>query len=662
MLLKLAPETVRLRRMAKAFAAGELSEAEYRSARRAIIDNFSEVPPEDDNTRPRWAEAETLPRLEVEQTMSRMTLDGKPGGYGSRRWLWLLALAGVLGAALLGLPTTWAAGPEVPPVSQREPDPASSPRLPVRQVQVEWGAADRGNLPAGRLAALQARADQALEAQQARNLPGPHGFTASELEELARFLNVLGVHQGDRTLDVADARDLGALIRDQKQRRGVSVAELEEIAREVQSALREQGYFLAVAYLPAQPLVDGLVRMEVLPGRLGDIVIEGGELGFATGAFSDLVGQPLTLSGVTSRLQALNALPGVTAQASFGTGSEVGETRLRLDVLERRRWVAGVRVDNHGDDLTGDQQFGLSASWLSPRGVGDRLNVGALLTADPANQTYGYLEYDTPVGAGYRLAASIANNDFTWDDPRGFEGRGLMFDVAVRRSLMQARSAGLTLVLAAARHSLEWDDIDQYDGVDQDITLGGLGVLAHRVWDGPQIATDLAAKLSMGRVDGDRFAEQGSTFWLFELDADAWMPVSLPLLPDGQKLRVRLAGQWSDGLLPATRRFALGGAYRVRGFDRGEFLADRGLLLGLEARAPVQLGELLLFSETAYGDDLAEQGGRWAHLTTVGLGWEAQLLPGLSSRFSWAIPVAAKGSGDIDDDGSRLYWSLRYEH
>ena len=39
-LMKLAPETVRLRRVAKAHAMGEFSLAEYRQARREVIDNF----------------------------------------------------------------------------------------------------------------------------------------------------------------------------------------------------------------------------------------------------------------------------------------------------------------------------------------------------------------------------------------------------------------------------------------------------------------------------------------------------------------------------------------------------------------------------------------------------------------------------------------------
>jgi hemolysin activation/secretion protein len=474
---------------------------------------------------------------------------------------------------------------------------------------------------------------------------------------------VLGVHQGDGGLDAADARDLSALIREQKTRRGVSVAQLEEVAEAVQAELRGQGYFLAAAYLPAQRLADGVARIEVLPGRLGDIVVEGGDAAPVTGAFSPLLGQPLTLAEVSSRLQALNALPGVTAQASFGPGREVGEARLKLNLLEQRDWVASVTADNHGDAETGDQRLAVTASWLNPRGAGDRLSAGALVTVNPANQTYGYLDYDTPVVAGYRLSARLGNNDFSYDGTPRSDGGGVFIDLAARRSLTYSRERGLTLVLAAARQALDWDDgVDQTVKLDQTVTLAGMGLAGHRVLDGPRVAAEGALSLSLGHVGGDRFLGQEADFWLLELDSEAWMPVSLPGLGGEQKLRVHLAGQWSDSLLPATRRFALGGAQRARGFERGTFLADRGVLLGLEARMPIRLGELVVFSETGYGDGRAEDNHRWARLTDVGVGWDAELLPGWFSRLSWALPLVTEGAGGIDDPGSQLYWSVRYDH
>ena len=39
-LIKLAPEAIRLRRMSRAYATGDISQSEYRAARRDIIERF----------------------------------------------------------------------------------------------------------------------------------------------------------------------------------------------------------------------------------------------------------------------------------------------------------------------------------------------------------------------------------------------------------------------------------------------------------------------------------------------------------------------------------------------------------------------------------------------------------------------------------------------
>ena len=60
-LLKLTPESERLRRIAKAHAAGEISRGEFRSIRAEVIDGFLAAPERDvgDDTQPRWIASES---------------------------------------------------------------------------------------------------------------------------------------------------------------------------------------------------------------------------------------------------------------------------------------------------------------------------------------------------------------------------------------------------------------------------------------------------------------------------------------------------------------------------------------------------------------------------------------------------------------------------
>jgi len=53
-----------------------------------------------------------------------------------------------------------------------------------------------------------------------------------------------------------------------------TLADLEDAAKDVEVALQRSGFFLAQAYVPEQTIVDGVVTLQVLIGRLGAIKLE----------------------------------------------------------------------------------------------------------------------------------------------------------------------------------------------------------------------------------------------------------------------------------------------------------------------------------------------------------------------------------------------------
>ena len=639
-LMKLAPEIVRLRRVAKAYAAGEFSRLEYRQARREVIENFQPDAIGDDDTQPRFAPAGGIQAPPLASAQS--------DGIG---WAWLVA--GLALALLLVLLSASAPAATIGAVSERNPNPSTSPRMDVASVQIR----DFEAYPGIDRAAVDTVIESTLTEIRARNVEGNHGFTGSELDEVGRFLNALGVHQSGARLSAADAADLNEMIRGQKARRGVSVVELEEVAARVQDHYRDAGYFLTVAFVPAQEPSEDIVELVVMPGVLGDVVVNGGDADLVSARFASALGEPVTEDAIARRLYQLNQLPGLKAQAAFEPGSEPGETRLKLDVIEQRTWSARILADNHGDDATGNERLTVLASWLNPRGAGDLLNVGVLQTVDPANQTYGFAEYRTPLGGVHEIRGRVASNSFAAGDGPDMDGDGVLLDFAVQRSLRRSRSSSLTAEAGLGHHRFSWRDQE-----DQAATFVTAMLHGHRIWDGQRIAAGMNASVDLGRFSEGAFAGQDESFWRIGIDAYAWRPIDLPLLSGEQKLALRLSGQLSDSHLPSSRRLSLGGFARSRGFQRNTFIADKGVVVGLDLRIPIKLGELVIFADSAYGDARNELAPTWGHVSDIGVAWDADLLPNLVSRLSWALPVAAKGTGGLDDDGPKFYWQLQYAH
>lgn len=649
-LMKLAPETVRLRRVAKAHSMGEFSMAEYRQARREVIDNFEAYRVAEDDTQPR------LPTDVDREPARRSTTSGDLPG--RRRWpLWLggvllllclLTANRLLAAEVAAADATWV----IPAVAERDPNPATSPRMPVSRVVLTEDAGIEALGPE----ALQAVIDGKLKEIRKRNAAGHHGFTAAELEEVGRFLSALGAHETDAQLTARDAADLSALLADQKARRGLSVTELEEIAGAVQSALREAGYFLAVAYLPAQAVgADGEVTVGVLPGVLGEVQVAGSRDRLGR-RFSDLIGRPVTRREINTRLYALNQVQGFSARASFEPGDEVGETRLNLDVLESRSLRGQVALDNYGDEQTGKQRLVLSGDLVNPSGRGDVLSAGLIAAIDPDNQLLGHLNYAAPVGSRRQLRARLARNDFSVGTD--LDADGWLLDGVLETFLHRDQLAGLSWELGLGRHELNWDVAGQNVAQSVNVLSGALN--ARKVWDDAQVAADFRLFVDVGNIAGDTFAGQNEQFWDAGFALFGWHPFDMAWLPGRQKIAVELRGQLADTQLPSTRRMVLGGIGAARGFDRDAYLADQGMVLRGDLKTPLALGELSLFADVAYGKNRNELYPGWAHLANLGLAWDVRVGQHFLSSLSWAMPITHKASGGLEDDGAMFFWSLRY--
>ena len=134
-LLRLSPDSERLRRIAKAHAAGELSTPDYRRIRTEVIDGFGGGAFADqggDDTQPRWLERSIAPAIKTDWQPEPPTAPAS----GSRTDAWLLALIVVLIAIVLGSAAAWAE--TIPPVEQRAANFSCAWTSPMTRSSTPW--------------------------------------------------------------------------------------------------------------------------------------------------------------------------------------------------------------------------------------------------------------------------------------------------------------------------------------------------------------------------------------------------------------------------------------------------------------------------------------------------------------------------------------------
>lgn len=651
-LLSFTPEVNRLRRIARACAAGELSRTDYRSARRDVIESLvNGVDIYCDDTVPRFQDDVTVRRNSVAVQVPAP----KPR---SLAWLWLAI--GALVLAGLALPGLAFGLKNIPPVKDR----SVSVRRAAMEVQtLIWQVPE----------ALQTHIDPAaVEAflrtalAETRTDTGQHGFTQSELEQVGNFLDAIGVHDDKTRLTLEDLQDLKALVQVQKSRRGVSLEQLQTVTDRLQSWIRAQGYPLAVAYIPAQQITGATVRVDVQVGRLSGVNIKSEDRPLVRSErsladqFAGLSGEPVRRDRLETRLNMINRLGGQSVQASFEQGAGVGETDLVLHVQPGRRYHGRVQLDNYGLDDAGSERLSYQAHGSGLFGAADAAQATIAAALDGADQVFADFNYRTAlaslpltVGGGVRLGEVSL--------PGEVDGRGVFADINALHTLHFTRARRLEFAYMAGLQDVDWD---ASVGADQQVWFVQAGAQGHRLWDTQRLALDADLNLTLGGVDTPR-GQEDDNFWRLRGSARLWTPLTWGGSDRSTRLALGTRLQLTSSQLPVTQQASISHPFANPGLEIGSLQADNLLEVTSRLQFDGGRGQWWLFVDGGFAED-NDQADSWYRLITTGFGWRGNLLQTahgtVYGRFVLGYPLTHESNGDFDDDGLQFYWSLRFDH
>jgi len=195
--------------------------------------------------------------------------------------------------------------------------------------------------------------------------------------------------------------------------KSLSVAQLHEVATRITRLYRDNGYFVARAYVPAQELTDGVVVIRVIEGHYGAFILDHhGRLHQETAqAILDAVKDPdiVSVDTLERAMLVLNDTPGVhVTQVSVSPGEKVGTSDFHVRTEATPAFSGFVAVDNYGSVYTGKNRVSFSGAWDAPTQTGDRLDVFALTTDHDGLDSgrLGYWHLLTPTGMRGEVALS----------------------------------------------------------------------------------------------------------------------------------------------------------------------------------------------------------------------------------------------------------------
>lgn len=180
----------------------------------------------------------------------------------------------------------------------------------------------------------------------------------------------------------------------------VSLRELQLLVDRITNFYHDNGYFLAKAYLPVQEASAGIIRVTVLEGVYGSILLQNqtwlSDSTIAAMLSNIKTGSAIYQPALERSILLLHDIPGINAEAVFRQGALVGTADLTVKISVDKKSTGNVTTDNYGYSFTGKNQVGVSNTLSHVLTERDMVSAtmftsGKLLTA------YNYM-YQTAVG------------------------------------------------------------------------------------------------------------------------------------------------------------------------------------------------------------------------------------------------------------------------
>lgn len=421
--------------------------------------------------------------------------------------------------------------------------------------------------------------------------------------------------------------------------------QLEAQVARIAAYYNSEGYPLVRVVIPVQTVRDGIVKVQVIEGRYGNVSLNN------TSQVNDGLLQatlaPLESGKVVGQVELDHALlllsdvPGVKVNGVLKPGQTLGATDLVVETVQSGPAVSGnVMLDNGGNSYTGEARISGTVFVVNPLQYGDVLSISALSSGDKMN--YGRLAYDVLVnGSGTHLGGSFSALRYTLGAPlEALEAHGSaeVASLWVKHPLVRSRDVNLYGKVQLDRLELS-DRIDarasRTDRHLDNVTASLQGDLRDKALTGAITSWNLGA--TVGRVGFDDGAAQAldaesarTSGGYSKLNANL---ARLQGLSAKDTLYLGLAGQWADGNLDPSQKISVGGPYTVRAYEVGAVSGDNGYTGTVELRHDLEASGNNRWQAIAFIDSAHVQINRdvWAGVT----GANSATLSGAGVGINW---------------------------
>jgi hemolysin activation/secretion protein len=469
-------------------------------------------------------------------------------------------------------------------------------------------------------------------------------------------------------------------------KRPISLTEVYQARSKITDLYVQNGYITSGAYIPPQTIQSGVVKIQVVEGKLEDIQITGNRrlnANYVRSRLAIATSAPLNRQRLLEALQLLQLNPLIqNVSAELSAGSRSGVSLLEVKISEAKTFSSQIVLDNGRSPSVGSFRRGLRLNEANLLGLADALSLGYTNTDGSNSFDASYTLPLNPRNGTLTLnygttSSNVIEPGFTILD---IESASRYYELTFRQPIVQTPTQEFALGLTASRREsdISWI-LDRERG--------------ERV-PAPQLSPG-SDEQGRTRVSALRFFQE----WIsrnsrevialrsqFNLGIDVLNPTINQDLPDSRFFAWQGQAQWARLLAPETlfllrlntqlasttllpiEQIALGGQDSVRGYRQDYLLTDNATFVSAEVQVPIL--RLPQINSTLQVVPFVDFGVGWNSsgrenpdpntLAAVGLGLRWSQGDRFTFRLDWGIPLVSVDSNDRTLQENGLYFSLFY--
>jgi hemolysin activation/secretion protein len=359
---------------------------------------------------------------------------------------------------------------------------------------------------------------------------------------------------------------------------------VQAVQRQLQRALVLRGYMTTRVLVPEQNLAAGVLRLQVIPGRVAGIAHEGDAAGLIATALPTRNDGLLNQRDLDQAIENLRRLPSQRTEIDIRPGNNIGESQLLFKHNSNKRWRLLTSLDNAGSKATGRAGASFTLGIDSPLHLYDQLTLTHnrnTQSADESGNKGTSVSWNVPIGywtisAGanrYKYLQTIAG----FSGPIRYSGDSRGADLGLgwiaHRDASSKTSLAAKLIQRQSRSFIEDVEVEVQakNAAAYELSLSHRRHVGDAVTDATIGARGGLASQSpkpgviVGAPDYD-----GGYSVLFA-NASLTLPLHIGSVPLRYQGQLRL--QKAQTVAPPSEFFSIGNRYTVRGFSGERSLA-----------------------------------------------------------------------------------------